>query len=167
MVLTCKLYSLSAPSKPRELGANITGPYSVRLRWKKPNRANGIIVLFKVRMFWRFKNVKGGYKYDSYQIPAKVTTRAGKRRFARDMLKYAVQSVEPVRDIELKRVQPFAIITIRVSEATRNADKELLWSPFSNNQTIQTMEGGKDVHVLGCRSFKGNSNLRLMFLLAN
>lgn len=107
--------------------------------------------------------MKSGYKYDSYLIPAKVTTRAGKRRFARDMLNYAVQSVEPVRDIELKRVQPFAIISIRVSEATRNADKELLWSPFSNNQTIQTEEGGKDVHVLGCRSFKGNSSLRLMF----
>lgn len=93
--------------------------------------------------------MKGGYKYESYRIPAKVTTRAGKRRFARDMLNYAVHSLEPVRDIELKRVQPFAIISIRVSEATRNADKELLWSPFSNNQTIQTMEGGKDFDVLG------------------
>lgn len=93
--------------------------------------------------------MKGGYKYESYLIPAKVTTRAGKRRFARDMSNYTVHSLEPVRDIELKRVQPFAIISIRVSEATRNADKELLWSPFSNNQTIQTMEGGKDVDVLG------------------
>lgn len=93
--------------------------------------------------------MKGGYKYESYLIPAKVTTRAGKRRFARDMLNHAVHSLEPVRDIELKRVQPFAIISIRVSEATRNADKELLWSPFSNNQTIQTMEGGKDFDVLG------------------
>ena len=106
--------------------------------------------------------MKGGYKYDSDLIPAKVTTRAGKRRFTRDVLNYTVQSLEPVRDIELKRVQPFAIISIRVSEATRNADKELLWSPFSNNQTIQTMEGGKGVHVLGCRSFKGNSGLRLV-----
>jgi len=113
-------------------------------------------------MFWRFKNVKGGYKYDSYQIPAKVTTRAGKRRFTRDLLNYAVRSLEPVRDIELKRVQPFAIISIRVSEATRNADKELLWSPFSNNQTIETEEGGMDVHVLGCRSFKENSGFRLV-----
>lgn len=93
--------------------------------------------------------MKGGYKYESYRIPAKVTTRAGKRRFARDMLNYTVHSLEPVRDIELKRVQPFAIISIRVSEATRNADKERLWSPFSNNQTIQTMEGGKDFDVLG------------------
>lgn len=93
--------------------------------------------------------MKGGYKYDSYLIPAKVTTRAGKRRFARNTLNYAVRSLEPVRDIELKRVQPFAIISIRVSEGTRNTDQELLWSPFSNNQTIETMEGGKiDVHIL-------------------
>ena len=88
--------------------------------------------------------MKGGYKYDSCLIPAKVTTRAGKRRFTCDMLNYAVQSLEPVREKKKKRVQPFAVISIRVSEATRNADKELLWSPFSNNQTIQTMEGGKD-----------------------
>ncbi|XP_078353190.1 receptor-type tyrosine-protein phosphatase S-like [Oculina patagonica] len=131
----------SAPSKPRHLDANTTGPYSVRLTWKKPKKVNGIIVLFKVRMYWRFKNMKGGYKEETYLIPAKVTTRAGKRRFARRVSDYAVRSLEPVRDIELKRVQPFAIISIQVSEGTRNADQEPLWSPFSNNQTIETMEG--------------------------
>lgn len=87
--------------------------------------------------------MKGGYKYNTYQIPAKVTTRAGKRRFAREISDYAVQSLEPFRDIELKRVQPFAIISIRISEGTRDTDKEPLWSEFSNNQTIETMEGGK------------------------
>lgn len=74
------------------------------LRWKKLKRVNGIIVLFRVRMFWRFKNVKGGYKYESYRIFVKVIIRVGKRRFVRDMLNYIVYSLEFVRDIELKRV---------------------------------------------------------------
>ena len=98
-------------------------------------------------MYWRFKNTKGGYKEETRIIPAKVTARAGKRRFARGVSAHTVRSLEPVRDIELKGVQPFANILVQVSEATRNGDQEPLWSPFSNNQTFETMEGGKDDNI--------------------
>lgn len=131
----------SAPSKPGKLEANMTGPYSVRLKWTKPKRPNGIIVIFKVRMFWRFKNRKGGYKYDTYIIPAKVTNKRRKRRLARETSDNIVWRLDPFRDIELKKIQPFAIISVRVSEATRDDDKEPMWSPFSSNQTIETKEG--------------------------
>ena len=136
-------FFLSAPSKPGKLEANMTGPYSVRLKWTKPKRANGIIVIFKVRMFWRFKNRKGGYKYDTYIIPAKVTNKRRKRKLARETSDNIVWRLDPFRDIELKKIQPFAIISVRVSEATRDDDKEPMWSPFSSNQTIETKEGGK------------------------
>ena len=99
-------------------------------------------------MLWRFKNTKGGYKYDTRLIPAKVTNRRQKRRYARDVSDSLVWSLEPFRDVELKRVQPFAIISIRVSEGTRDTDNELLWSPFSNNQTIETKEGGKRLLII-------------------
>ncbi|XP_022808866.1 receptor-type tyrosine-protein phosphatase epsilon-like [Stylophora pistillata] len=131
----------SAPSKPGKLEANVTGPYSVRLKWSKPKRPNGIIVLFKVRMFWRFKNRKGGYKYETYTIPAKVTNKRKKRRLAREMSDKIVWKLDPFREIELKRIQPFAIISVRVSEATRDDQEEPMWSPFSSNQTIETEEG--------------------------
>ena len=136
------VFSIPAPSKPVNLQANTTGDYSVQLRWKKPRELNGIIVMFKVRMLWRFKNVKGDYKYTTRLIPAKVTARAGRRRFRRDMSDYRVLHLEPFREIELKRVQPFAIISIRVSEGTRDSNNAVMWSPLSNNQTIETMEGG-------------------------
>lgn len=87
--------------------------------------------------------MKGDYKYTTRIIPAKVTTRAGRRRFTRDVADFAVLSLEPFREIELKRVQPYAVISIRVSEGTRNAKNDILWSPLSNNQTIETMVGGK------------------------
>lgn len=87
--------------------------------------------------------MKGDYKYTTRTIPAKVTTRAGRRRFTRDVADFAVLSLEPFREIELKRVQPYAVISIRVSEGTRNAKNDILWSPLSNNQTIETMVGGK------------------------
>ena len=137
------ILSFPAPSEPVNLKANTTGAYSVQLRWKKPRELNGIIVLFKVRMFWRFKNVKGDYKYITHIIPAKVTARAGRRRFRRDTSDYRVLRLEPFREIELKRVQPFALISIRVSEGTRDSNNDVMWSPLSNNQTIETMEGGK------------------------
>ena len=89
--------------------------------------------------------MKGDYKYTTRVIPAKVTTRAGRRRFTRDVSDYTVLRLEPYREIELKRVQPFAIISIRVSEGTRDTNNDVMWSPLSNNQTIETMEGGKAI----------------------
>ena len=137
------ILSFPAPSEPVNLEANTTGAYSVVLRWKKPRELNGIIVWFKVRMVWRFKNVKGDYKDTTRTIPAKVTARAGRRRFRRDTSDYRVLRLEPFREIELKRVQPFALISIQVSEGTTDSNNKVMWSPLSNNQTIETMEGGK------------------------
>ena len=98
------------------------------------------MVLFKIRMLWRFKNVKGEYKRTERIVPAKVTRRARKRRSAND---YTVLQLEPKRKIELQNLQPFAIISIRVAEGTRDAQNKVLWGPFSNNQTVETEEGGE------------------------
>ena len=137
------LQSFSAPSKPLDNEANSTGPHSVRLKWKKPKDLNGVVVLFKIRMLWRFKNVKGEYKRTELTVPAKVTRRARKRRSANGRPDYTVLQLEPEREIELRNLQPFAIISIRVAEGTRDAQNRVLWGPFSNNQTVETEEGGE------------------------
>jgi len=115
----------------------------VRLKWKKPKDLNGVVVLFKIRMLWRFKNVKGEYKRTERIVPAKVTRRARKRRSANGRPDYTVLRLEPEREIELRNLQPFAIISIRVAEGTRDAQNKVLWGPFSNNQTVETEEGGE------------------------
>ena len=142
-MFVCSHFSFSAPSEPQDQQANTTGPYSVRLSWKKPRELNGIVVLFKVEMLWRFKNVMGDYRNDTRIIPAKVTSRERRRRATNGGSDYTVLQLEPERKIELRNLQPFAFITIRVAEGTRDAKQNILWSPLSNNQTVDTKEGGK------------------------
>ncbi|XP_068677246.1 receptor-type tyrosine-protein phosphatase S-like isoform X2 [Montipora foliosa] len=130
-----------APSKPFGFEADMTGAHSARLKWRKPRKFNGRIVLFKIKMLWRYKNIQGNYKETTRKIPAKVTTRERRGRFRRDVLDYAVLQLEPTREIELKGMQPFAFISIWVSEGTGALNTEVFWSPWSNNYTVETSEG--------------------------
>ncbi|KAK2554980.1 Receptor-type tyrosine-protein phosphatase delta [Acropora cervicornis] len=129
-----------APSEPLAFEANMTGAHSATLRWRKPRQLNGKILLFKIRMRWRYKNVKGTYRFITKKIPAKVTPRE-RRRLRRHMMDYRVLRLEPVREIQLTRIQPFAFISVHVSEGTGITDNEVFWSPWSNNYTVQTLEG--------------------------
>ena len=101
-------------------------------------------MLFQVWMRWRYHNAKDKEENTSVDIPAKLTVRKGKvkRRFAREASDYAVLNLKNFREVELKRVRPFAVISMRVREATRDTDGTVLWSKFSNDQTITTLEGG-------------------------
>lgn len=132
---------MAAPSKPFGFEVDMTGAHSARLKWKKPRKLNGRIVLFKIKMLWRYKNIQGNYKETTRKIPAKMTTRERRGRFRRDVLDYAVLQLEPARKIELRRMQPFAFISIWVSEGTGALNTEVFWSPWSNNYTVETSEG--------------------------
>lgn len=122
----------------------MTGAHSATLWWRKPRQLNGKILLFKIRMRWRYKNVKGTYRFITKKIPAKVTPRE-RRRLRRYMMDYRVLRLEPVREIQLTRIQPFAFISVHVSEGTGITENEVFWSPWSNNYTLQTLEGGTTV----------------------
>lgn len=124
----------------------MTGAHSATLRWRKPLQLNGKILLFKIRMRWRYKNVKGNYRFITKKIPAEVITRK-RRRLRRYVMDYRVVSLEPVREIQLTRIQPFAFISVHVSEGAGNTEKEVFWSPWSNNYTLQTLEGGTSVLI--------------------
>lgn len=131
---------MAAPSEPLAFEANMTGAHSATLWWRKPRQLNGKILLFKIRMRWRYKNVKGTYRFLTKKIPAKVTPRE-RRRLRRYMMDYRVLRLEPVREIQLTRIQPFAFISVHVSEGTGITENEVFWSPWSNNYTLQTLEG--------------------------
>ncbi|XP_015755643.1 PREDICTED: receptor-type tyrosine-protein phosphatase epsilon-like [Acropora digitifera] len=131
---------MAAPSEPLAFEANMTGAHSATLWWRKPRQLNGKILLFKIRMRWRYKNVKGTYRFITKKIPAKVTPRE-RRRLRRYMMDYRVLRLEPVREIQLMRIQPFAFISVHVSEGTGITENEVFWSPWSNNYTLQTLEG--------------------------
>lgn len=89
--------------------------------------------------------MKGNYRFITKKIPAEVIT--GKRRLRRYVMDYRVVSLEPVREIQLTRIQPFAFISVHVSEGTGNTENEVFWSPWSNNYTLQTLEGGTSVLI--------------------
>ena len=125
----------------------MTGAHSAKLKWRKPRKLNGRIVLFKIKMLWRYKNIQGNYKETTRKIPAKMTTRERRGRFRRDVLDYAVLQLGPAREIELRRMQPFAFISMWVSEGTGALNTEVFWSPWSNNYTVETSEGGNKLSI--------------------
>ena len=88
--------------------------------------------------------MKGTYRFITRKIPAKVTSRE-RRSLRRYMMEYRVLRLEPVREIQLMRIQPFAFISVHVSEGTGITENEVFWSPWSNNYTLQTLEGGTNI----------------------
>lgn len=88
--------------------------------------------------------MKGTYRFITRKIPAKVTSRE-RRSLRRYMMEYRVLRLDPVREIQLMRIQPFAFISVHVSEGTGITENEVFWSPWSNNYTLQTLEGGNNI----------------------
>ena len=133
------LLHLAGPSAPEEFSANLSSDFVVRLMWKKPKEINGQVVRFKVKMLYNIRNeiVK---KVNVTEIQAHVSS--ARRRARRGVAEFKVLKMRPYREMEIRDLQPYTDIVMRVAEGAKGINNKMLWGPFSNSQKIVTPEGG-------------------------
>ena len=97
------------------------------------------MVRFKVKMLYNIRNeiVK---KVNVTEIQAHVSS--ARRRARRGVAEFKVLKMRPYREMEIRDLQPYTDIVMRVAEGAKGINNKMLWGPFSNSQKIVTPEGG-------------------------
>ena len=112
------------PSVPRNLKAVVISSNVVKLRWKRPEKSNGIITQYQIN--W---------------IKVKSALDRSRRSLGHSLEEviYGVpQQLNEIREHFIRNLTPYSTYNFKVRERT-----PIGWGPFSNRIHAVTFEGGR------------------------